>query len=253
MFVSIIIPTYNRSKLIIRTIESVLAQTFSDFEIIVVDDGSTDNTRGILKEHIDSGKIKYIYQNNAGPARARNNGIRNARGEILAFLDSDDEWTQDKLEKLMGLFKEKGQDILVYSDIEYVDVNGDKKGNLFSKTKPHEGKVAKKMLADNFVATSSVAVAKSLIEKAGGFPEFKLPIGEDYYLWLKIAGFADFYFVNEPLVKYRVHSGQITTNKKDVLMSFLILYWKILLNKKEFEGIDYFDIVKTAFLKMIGK
>src|SRR3972149_5580300 len=94
--ISIVIPTYNRGKTINRAIESVLSQTFKEYEIIVIDDGSNDNTRDIIKRHIR--KVRYYYQNNSGPSKARNIGIHMAKGEWIAFLDSDDLWFKTKLE-----------------------------------------------------------------------------------------------------------------------------------------------------------
>ena len=95
--VSVVIPTYNSSQFIVETLESVFAQTYKDYEIIVVDDGSTDNTKEVLQPY--TSRIKYIYKENGGPASARNVGIKSAQGEYIAFLDSDDRWLPEKLEK----------------------------------------------------------------------------------------------------------------------------------------------------------
>lgn len=95
--ISVVIPTYNRAHYVCEAIDSVLAQTYKNIEIIAVDDGSTDNTKDIIQQY--SSRIKYIYQNNAGPSAARNNGIKQSNGDLIAFLDSDDIWLAEKLER----------------------------------------------------------------------------------------------------------------------------------------------------------
>ena len=229
--ISVIIPTYNRVLMIRRAIESVLAQSYQNFEIIVADDGSTDDTKEVLSGYINSGKIKYIFQNNAGPGAARNAGIEHAKGELVAFLDSDDEWAPDKLEKQIKIFESRGENIAVFSNVEYINENNEKTGELFSKARPYEGKIVKRLLADNFIATSSVIAPKSLIIKAGGFATNRklFAIGEDHLLWLKIADETEFYFVNEPLVKYHTHGGQIVNSRFKIASSlffkFAYLFW----------------------------
>src|SRR4030042_6253183 len=109
--VSVIIPTYNRADCVTKSIDSVLSQTYNDYEIIVVDDGSTDNTRQILQSYVDKCLIHYIYQDNAGCAAARNSGIRAAKGQWIAFLDSDDTWLPDKLAEQMQYLSETGLDV----------------------------------------------------------------------------------------------------------------------------------------------
>ena len=112
--ISVIIPTYNREKFLPATIDSVLRQTYSDYEIIVVDDGSTDGTQEVI-EKLYGGKLKYIYKNNGGPASARNVGLKNASGNYIAFLDSDDLWFPEKLEtQIRFMEKNHSQITLVY-------------------------------------------------------------------------------------------------------------------------------------------
>ena len=112
--VSILVPTYNRADTLGRTLQSIIDQTFRDFEMIVIDDGSTDETRSLVEGFAQYGSLKYIYQSNSGVGVARANGIGVARGEFLAFCDSDDVWSPDKLEKQMALFTPNTA--LVYSD-----------------------------------------------------------------------------------------------------------------------------------------
>lgn len=123
--VSVIIPTYNRAYVIKKSIDSVLSQTYSDFELIIVDDGSTDNTKDIIEAYKDS-RIKYVYQENSGACAARNNGVLLAKGEYIAFHDSDDTWLPDKLEKQIQAINETGADIVSCQMITH-DENGKKK------------------------------------------------------------------------------------------------------------------------------
>jgi len=119
--VSVIIPTYNRAQYICEAVKSVLRQTFSDFELIVVDDGSVDNTKEILTPYL--GIVKYIYQNNSGIAAARNAGIEMSRGEFIAFLDSDDLWVRDKLQLQVHLLRQQSKLAMVYADYCIFDNN----------------------------------------------------------------------------------------------------------------------------------
>lgn len=123
--VSVIIPTYNRGYIIRKSIDSVLSQTYSDFELIIIDDGSTDNTKDIIEAYKDS-RIKYVYQENSGACAARNNGVLLAKGEYIAFHDSDDTWLPDKLEKQIQAINEIGADIVSCQMITH-DQNGKKK------------------------------------------------------------------------------------------------------------------------------
>lgn len=212
--ITVIIPTYNSAKYIKEAVDSALSQTYKDIEIIVVDDGSTDNTKDVLKKYIDNGKIRYIYQANGGPASARNKGINNSSGEFIAFLDADDIWFPDKLKKQIPLFN--NSDIgLVYSDMEFF---GDKfKYCYYSeilKRKMLKGYVYKNLILENFIPTSSVVIKRRILYDVGFFNEDrKLFAVEDYDLWLRITKKYKVDFINELLVKYRIHSHKISGSR----------------------------------------
>lgn len=248
--ISVIIPTYNRARMIKRAVESVLAQSYKNFEIIVVDDGSTDGTKEALSEYINKGEIKYILQNNAGPGVARNNGIQKARGELVAFLDSDDEWMPDKLEKQVKVFQQKGDDIIVFSNMEYINERGEKIGELFQKTRPSDGMILKQLLSDNFISTSSVVAPRSIILKAGGFAKNNklFSIGEEHILWLKLASSTEFCYIQEPLVRYHIHSGQIISSKFRILSSLFFELIYLFKNAGIFNNLTRIDIL-SAFIK----
>ncbi|GAH74960.1 unnamed protein product, partial [marine sediment metagenome] len=165
--VSVIIPTYNRAYLIGRAIQSVLNQTYQDFEIIVVDDGSTDDTEEIVRSFKDK-RIGYVrHEKNKGAAAARNTGIKAAKSEYIAFQDSDDEWLPEKLEKQMKVFENAPPEVgVVYTD--FLRIKGNKKIHIpFSWVTQKEGNIHKELLKGNFVTTQSVVIRKKCFKKSG--------------------------------------------------------------------------------------
>ncbi|MCA9050710.1 MAG: glycosyltransferase, partial [Planctomycetaceae bacterium] len=204
--VSTIIPAYNAEKFISETVRSCLAQTHTDHEVIVVDDGSTDSTGELLREFGES--IRVVQQENSGHVAARNAGAALATGNWIAFLDADDLWAPDKLSKQLEIASE---DIgMVYTD----RANFGETASVGATESPthtlHSGSVFRELLVDNFVTVSSVIMRKSWIEKLGGFsPE---PSGsEDWDLWLRFAAAGGkMAVVPEPLTHYRIHAGSMT-------------------------------------------
>jgi len=209
--ISIIIPTYNRANLLVKAIKSVFSQTYKNFELIIVNDGSTDNTKQIIDNFKkQTNKIKYIWEINSGTAKAKNTGIKNTEGKYIAFLDSDDEWLPKKLEKQLELFKKSTN-----SNLGFVGCNTfiiDKKNNkkLIYKI-PKYKNIFYALLINNFICScSSVMVKKSVLDKIDFFDE-NLKIGEDWDMWIRIAQKYNFDFVNEPLLKYNIHSGNLSS------------------------------------------
>jgi len=201
--VSIIIPTYNRAHLVGRAIRSVLNQTYQDFEIIVVDDASIDNTEEVVKSFEDN-RIRYIrHEKNKGAAAARNTGIKAARGEFIAFQDSDDEWLPEKLEKQMDIFQDLSKEIaVVYTDILKVE-----KGKTFHERDPsimpEEGAICKKRIdfrVKGIFLQSSVIRKESLITV--GMLDENLQRYHDLDLFIRLATKYSFYHIDEPLVRY---------------------------------------------------
>ncbi len=179
--VSVIIPTFNRGWSLQKAIDSVLEQSFSDFELIVVDDGSTDNSKDILDAYRD--KISIITQPNKGVSAARNRGIGAARGEHIAFLDSDDAWLPDKLTSQIHFFK-KNPDALI-CQTEEIWIRNNKRVNPGKRHKKQEGIIFEKSLPLCLISPSAVMIKKSLFDIVGLFDE-SLPACEDYDLWLRI-------------------------------------------------------------------
>lgn len=201
--VSVIIPTYNSAKYIIETINSIINQTVAPFEIIVVDDGSTDET-GLLLESRFGDKIHYIYQENRGPAPARNTGIRNARGNLIAFIDADDLWLPQKLEKQIIYLKDNPEIALVYTNLYLFSDEGIKSPVKF---RPHYGDGFLHLLRRNYIATSTVLVKKECFDKLGLFDERpEIEAAEDYEMWLRISRYFKIGCIKEKLAKHRVSS-----------------------------------------------
>jgi glycosyltransferase involved in cell wall biosynthesis len=228
--VSVIIPTYNRAGYIMEAIESALNQTYKNTEIIVVDDGSTDDTQEGLSKFKDH--IRYIYQGNRGPAFARNRGIRASQGEFIAFLDSDDVWLAEKLELQIGLLESRREVGLVYSDAfrSYGNTGIIQKDTEFVRLKPYAGWTFGHLFRDNFIHTSTVVVRRRCLEKVGVFDEGgNFVPAEDYELWLRIAARYQVDYINKPLIKYRDHSTNISgKNMQDELPQVLAVLEKVL-------------------------
>ncbi|RYM02215.1 glycosyltransferase [Sporolactobacillus sp. THM7-7] len=201
--ISVVIPTYNRGAFTVEAVKSVLAQTYKDIEIIVVDDGSTDETKEQLKSFGD--RIKYIYQENKGPSAARNTGIRQAKGKYIALCDSDDRFLPEKLEKQMKFIDEHPECYFLYS--WYYNVN--EKGEITKLRKPLTCKSQEHLqyclFARKFtIRTSTLLIHKSCFDKAGLFNE-KYWYSQDWDMWLRLAGYYRGYCLEEPLAEYWLH------------------------------------------------
>ncbi len=222
--VSVIISTYNRFSFLVEALESVLSQTFTDFELIIVDDGSVDETRKI--QEIYQHRVKYIFQENRGVSSARNKGIKFSNGEYICFLDSDDMWKKDKLEVQVN-FMDKDKDFLVCYTDEIWMRNG-VRVNPMKKHKKYSGMIYDKCLPLCIISPSSVMMKREIFDKVGYFDE-SFPVCEDYDLWLRISKDYPIFFIDKKLIiKIGGHSDQLSH-----------LYW----------GIDRFRI--RALIKML--
>ncbi|MFA5145949.1 MAG: glycosyltransferase [Candidatus Omnitrophota bacterium] len=220
--VSVIIPAYNCARYISEALDSVFYQTYRDFEVIVIDDGSTDGTIDILKKYAAEhpGKMSCIYQKNSGPGKARNRGIKEARGEYVAFLDSDDIWLPEKLKAQLDFFKKEPSLALVHSDFMYFNNSGITKKSEFSSTakRNFSGSAFYPLVKENFIRTSTVVVKKIVLEVLGAFDE-DFFMSEDYDLWLRIAKVHDIGYVNDRIVNVRQHADHIS--RRDIRETYL--------------------------------
>ncbi len=212
--VSVIIPTYNRGQFIERAVQSVLAQTYTDFEIVVVDDGSTDDTvQLVLELQKADGRIRYLrHETNRGAQAARNTGIRAAEGHYIAFLDSDDEWLPHKLEQQMALFGRRGQNIgVVYAGYLQEYHNGLPP----REHRPvHRGYIYKDALREWIADTSTIVTRKELLYRIGLLDE-TIRAYQEWDLCIRLARFCEFDFVPDCLAIYHMHSSP--TISKDLL------------------------------------
>jgi len=209
--VSVIIPTYNRAHLVGRAIQSVLNQTYQDFEVIIVDDGSTDNTEEIIKEFQKNNKrIRCIkHKQNVGGSAARNTGIKASRGEYIAFLDSGDEWFSSKIEKQLKLFLLGDANLGAVGSGKIV-VHSNMHKSEIKIPKGYFGDIYKGLLkGESFPgATSTIVIKKECFEKAGLFDE-SLKSSQEYDLYIRVAKYYYFDVVREPLVKWIFESNSI--------------------------------------------
>lgn len=203
MKVSIIIPTYNRAGSLKGAIKSVLNQTFQDFELIIVDDGSSDNTKKVV-ESFQSDKIKYIYQENSGGAAGpKNTGIKESQGEYIAILDSDDQWLPEKLEKQIIFFEENPEISVVGCNFL---INGKREYKI-----PEYKSLFKRMLVTDDMGPGSIMVYKrEVFDRVGLFDE-KLKSSQDKEMRIRLAREYKFGFVREPLVSYHIGHDNISS------------------------------------------
>jgi len=225
--ISIIMPVYNVESYISDSIDSVLRQTYKNWELLIVDDKSTDNTKEIIKEFSKKdSRIKSIFREHNGgkPSIAKNSAFEYIKGEYIAFLDSDDLWLESKLEKQLKLIK-KDNFALCYTGGYLIDENSNEIGSFLPKYQ--NGFIFKKMLARYEINNQSVVIRSDVFQK---FNE-EITIGEDYNLFMEIVLNYKVCNIKEKLVKYRVHKNSITKSKSKDL-SEGTLYTLYYLNSK---------------------
>lgn len=204
--VSVIIPTYNRAHVLREAIDSVLSQKYSDLELLVVDDGSTDHTKEVASSY--TSKLAYIYQEHKGVSAARNRGIKQAQGNYLSFLDSDDLWLPDKLSTQMRFMEDHPEIYICYT--EEIWIRKGVRVNPMKKHKKFSGMIFEHCLPLCIVSPSSVLIARSLLEEIGVFDE-ELKVCEDYDLWLRISARYPIYLLDTPLIiKRGGHDDQLS-------------------------------------------
>jgi len=217
--VSVIIPTYNRAHIVTDAINSVLAQTFNSFQLIIVDDGSTDNTRNVLPPY--QGKIEYCYKANGGVSSARNVGLRMAKGKYVAFLDSDDIWHPERLEILVNFMEQHDSYAAVFTDSESIDGDGNtigttRFGGLFS-----DGEPSLVFFLDHMFSGFACMCIRSALLEVGEFDE-TLRTAEDIDYALRLAAHHRIAHIAIPLLKIRKSinslSGNVFTGNRIVVL-----------------------------------
>jgi len=211
--VSVIVPAYNAQAFIGETIQSVINQTYSDWEMLIVDDGSTDETAEVVKTYLGDPRIKYFHQSNQERSAARNHGIRRASGEYIAFLDADDLWLPDKLRRQVDYLNNHPEVGLCFTNRTLIN----SKGVPIPAPKitvPLDKDQFSELLKVNFISNSTVMTTRSIVNRVGLFDESLPAFGsEDWDMWLRIARFYPIYFIDKPLMLYRVHVGNTSLDK----------------------------------------
>lgn len=216
--VSVIIPAYNQAHYLDEAIKSVFAQTYQDYEIVVVNDGSTDDTETVAQRYGE--RIRYVAQENRGLAGARNTGVREARGELVALLDSDDLWLPRYLETMVSLADEHSQADVFFCAARCMDQEGRDLSQVVGYQEVEPGNLYKTLLRSNFIIPSTVTARRSTIQQAGYFDQ-TLRSCEDWELWLRLlpAG-STFRGVATVLARYRIHGSSLSTNVAKMQSSY---------------------------------
>jgi glycosyltransferase involved in cell wall biosynthesis len=214
MKVSVVVTCYNYGRYLKTCIDSVLAQTYQDLEIVLIDDGSTDDTAAVAACYAAEPRFRVYHQPNQGQTVAKNKGIELSRGELVAFLDADDFWLPEKLARQLPLFDDPGVGV-TYTGFGFIDVHNRR----IPSDAPHgylsfqRGRVTRWLGFDNFVPFSTTMVRRSLFDTHGGFDE-TLRLSIDWELWLRLSTVTRFDFVADELIAYRVgHADQMSKNK----------------------------------------
>jgi glycosyltransferase involved in cell wall biosynthesis len=216
--ISVIIPSFNTGQYITYAIDTVLNQSFKDYEIIVINDGSTDDTHKILLPYVESRKIRYYYQKNAGLSSARNAGIRRSRGNFIALLDADDAWESDKLHLQYNLINSSPHIGMVFTDFNtfsgHTILTRDKNAVKFT----HHTPVPFQELFDNlnFIYPSTTLTRKAGFDECGYF-DTQLKAVEDYDMWLRISKKYEIIGIQQSLTNIRLHESNMSLNVKNML------------------------------------
>ena len=212
--ISIVIPSYNQAKYIGFNLDSILAQTYKNFEVIFIDDGSKDETAEIVKAYTErDSRVKYFHQQNSERAVARSYGISLTNGKYVCLVDSDDTWREDKLEKQLSVMEADPEIVLCYASVNRIDPE-----NKALKTAPRQqmgysGNVLEKLLIRNFIPSVTPMIRKDVLEKVGNQVTEFIPY-EDWDFWLRIARHGKFFHIKESLGNYRLHPQQSVQNVK---------------------------------------
>ncbi|OGX08664.1 MAG: hypothetical protein A2Z88_10335 [Omnitrophica WOR_2 bacterium GWA2_47_8] len=225
--VSAIIPTFNRAKLVCETIDSVLAQTYPNIEIIVVDDGSSDNTEEVLKKY--GNKVRYLKQDNKGNSAARNYGFKVSRGEYIGFLDDDDLWLPSKIEEEVKFLQDHSDLGFVYCGTYLIDLEGKITGQ--RTIWEEEDATFARLYRGNIIISPSISLIRRDCLKDVGYYDEGLYQSSDYDMWIRLARKYKFVYLDKILAKYRVHEKSLGRN----LDRRLKLHVKIF-NKPEISG-----------------
>jgi glycosyltransferase involved in cell wall biosynthesis len=209
--VSVVTATYNRAHYLPGTIGSVLRQTYTHLEHIVVDDGSTDNTKAVIAPFLADSRLNYHVQNNQGQASARNAGLAHAKGEYFCFLDSDNLWEPVKVESQLKEFEAHPEADIIYGDIQAIDEEGNPLD--IPNMKRYSGRITEMLLRDNFVTFNTAMIRRKCYTELGGLDE-RIRRADDYEFFLRYSIRYRFLYIPKIYVQYRIQRNQISSNKE---------------------------------------
>lgn len=219
--VSVIIPVYNGERYIVQAIESVLSQTYENFEVIIVNDGSMDNSYEKIEPFLKQRNIKYIEQKNKGVAAARNTAIKNSSGELIAFLDQDDLWLPEKLEIQVDYLRRHSEVGLVHSNISYINECPDIAETPQNWPTNIHGMCFKDLFVKNCIAVLTVVVNRTCLDFVGPLNE-SIPRSDDYELWLRVSRRFPIGHVGTALAIYRIHESNTSRSYLGMKLAELI-------------------------------
>lgn len=257
MVISVITPTYNRARFLPAAVASVLSQTFGDFELIIMDDGSEDNTPDVLKPFLADRRVRYVYQENQGQSHARNLALKQATGDFIAFLDSDDVWARDKLEKQLAVFRANSEVDIVHGDEATINEQGSVVS--LQNMRRYSGRITRYLLADNSVSITTALVRRRCFDEMGGF-DTSVGVADDYELWLRFS--ARYCYQYEPgiVASYRVMADQISSDKRRryaanerIIQQFLARYGEVLSPGERRWGLARFYCRKARYFASAGE
>lgn len=223
--VSVVCACYNMGRYVREAVDSVLAQDWPAVEVIVVDDGSTDETPAALAAYADDPRVVIIRQANAGQTAAKNAGLRAARGEYVGFCDADNAWLPGKLARQVPLLRANPRVGVVYGDVALID--GEGRPLPTPPVKRYGGRITGRLLEDNFVTFNTTLLPRRVVAEFGGFDE-SLRMAIDYDLWLRVSTRYEFLYLPEPLVRYRIWGGQMSHRTEERFASFVRLLERFL-------------------------
>ncbi|SRR5690554_6500503 len=254
--VSIVIPTFNRADFIKEALDSVFAQTYPNFEVLVVDDGSTDDTRKVLDAYSQDPRLRYFYQENQGQSVARNYGISEAQGEFICFLDSDNRWLPNKLDISVRALTENPGVSVVYGDIITINEKGEQISTY--NMRRHSGHIVAHLFGRNFVSMNTTMSRRECFSEMGAFdPEQRG--AEDYELWLRFSVRYRFLYIPEFLAEYRVMENQLSSDKslrfrsnQEIMESFVRRFPQALTLAEQKEGWCRYHLSKGGYHASVG-
>lgn len=255
--VSVVTPTYNRARFLPEAVNSVLAQTYTDLELIIVDDGSVDDTRNVLEPFLADGRVRYFYQENQGQSYARNLALEIAAGDFIAFLDSDDLWAPDKLEKQLAVLQKEPEVDIVHGDEAMIDEHGAVIS--LENMKRYSGRITRRLLADNSVSITTALVRRRCFDEMGGF-DTSVGVADDYELWLRFSARYCFHYQPDIVASYRVMADQISSDKRRrfaanerIIREFLVRYGEVLSPGELRWGVARFYCRKARYFASVGE